>query len=68
MFMIRVCLVAVSLSTRIFGLASVCARWVATRSWMLLVGILVADTPSDFYEFRYDVQMTRRVTDISHWE
>jgi hypothetical protein len=34
--MIRVCLVAVSLSAGIFDLASVCARWVATRSWMLL--------------------------------
>src|SRR6202521_1528792 len=36
MFVIRVCLVAVSLSARIFDLASVCARWVATRGWMLL--------------------------------
>jgi len=36
MLMIRVCLVAVSLSARIFDLASVCARWVATRGWMLL--------------------------------
>jgi hypothetical protein len=36
MFMIRVCFVAVSLSARIFDLASVCTRWVATRSWMLL--------------------------------
>jgi hypothetical protein len=36
MFMIRVCLVAVSLSARIFDLPSVCARWVATRGWMLL--------------------------------
>src|SRR6202790_1991519 len=36
MFMIRVCLVAVSLSARIFDLATVCARWVATRGWMLL--------------------------------
>jgi hypothetical protein len=36
MFMIRVCLVAVSLSARIFDLASVCACWVATRGWMLL--------------------------------
>ena len=29
-------LVAVSLSARIFDLASVCAGWVATRGWMLL--------------------------------
>src|ERR1700692_279453 len=36
MLMIRVCLVAVSLSARIIDLASVCARWVATRGWMLL--------------------------------
>src|ERR1700692_1580824 len=36
MFMIRVCLVAVSLSARIFDLPSVCARWVATRGWLLL--------------------------------
>jgi hypothetical protein len=36
MFMVRVCFVAVSLSARIFDLASVCTRWVATRSWMLL--------------------------------
>src|SRR6202171_2166573 len=36
MFMIRVCLVAVSLPARIFDLASVFARWVATRGWMLL--------------------------------
>ncbi len=34
--MIRMCLVAVSLSARIFDLASVCARWVAMRGWMLL--------------------------------
>jgi hypothetical protein len=36
MFMIRVCLVAVSLSARIFDLGFVCDRWVATRGWMLL--------------------------------
>jgi hypothetical protein len=36
MFMIRVCLVVVSLSARIFDLAFVCARWVATRGWTLL--------------------------------
>ena len=36
MFMIRVRLVAVSLPARIFDLASVFARWVATRGWMLL--------------------------------
>jgi len=36
MFMIRVCLVAGSLPARIFDLASVFARWVATRGWMLL--------------------------------
>src|SRR6202140_2288519 len=36
MLMIRVCLVAGSLSARIIDLASVCARWVATRGWMLL--------------------------------
>ena len=36
MFMIRVCLVAGSLSARIFDPATVCARWVATRGWMLL--------------------------------
>src|ERR1700686_4796196 len=36
MLMIRVCLVAGSLSARIFDLASVCARWVTTRGWMLL--------------------------------
>ena len=36
MFMIRVCLVAVSLPARILDVASVFARWVATRSWMLL--------------------------------
>jgi hypothetical protein len=36
MFMIRVCFVVVSLSARIFDLASVCTRSVATRGWMLL--------------------------------
>jgi hypothetical protein len=36
MFMIRVCLITISLSARVFDLASVCARWVATRGWMLL--------------------------------
>jgi hypothetical protein len=35
MFMIRVCF-AVSLAARILGLASIWARWVSTRSWMLL--------------------------------
>jgi hypothetical protein len=35
MFMIRVCF-AVSLAARILGLASIWARWVATRGWMLL--------------------------------
>ena len=34
--MIRMCLVAVSLSARIFDLAFVRARWVAMRGWMLL--------------------------------
>src|SRR6202140_212796 len=37
MLMIRVCLVAGSLAARVFDLAFVCARWVATRGWMLLV-------------------------------
>src|SRR6202171_4250664 len=36
MFMIRVCLVAVSLPARIFALGYVFARWVAARGWMLL--------------------------------
>src|SRR6202795_1560812 len=36
MLMIRVFLFAVSLSARISDLASVCARWGATRGWMLL--------------------------------
>jgi hypothetical protein len=36
MFMMRLCLVAVAFSVRIFDLAAVCARWVATRGWMLL--------------------------------
>jgi hypothetical protein len=35
MLMIRVCLVAVSLSAFIFDLAAVCARRLATRGWML---------------------------------
>jgi len=34
--MMRVFLFAVSLSARISDLASVCARWTATRGWMLL--------------------------------
>src|ERR1700686_700723 len=44
MLMIRVCLVAGSLSARIFDLASVCARWVTTRGWMLLgaAGLCIA--------------------------
>jgi hypothetical protein len=36
MLMMRVCLVAVSFSARIFVSAPICARWVATRGWMLL--------------------------------
>jgi hypothetical protein len=36
MRMMRVSLFAVSLSARISDLASVCARWTATRGWMLL--------------------------------
>ena len=36
MLMIRVFLFAVSLSARISDLASVRARWAATRGWMLL--------------------------------
>ncbi len=36
MLMIRVCLVAVLFSARIFDLASVCARWVARRGRVLL--------------------------------
>jgi hypothetical protein len=35
MFVIRVCF-AVSLAARILGFASIWARWVATRGWMLL--------------------------------
>jgi hypothetical protein len=36
MFMIRARVVAVSLFARIFDLASICARWVATGRWRLL--------------------------------
>ena len=35
MFVIRECF-AVALAARILGLASIWARWVATRGWMLL--------------------------------
>jgi hypothetical protein len=45
MLMIRVFLFAVSLSARISDLASVRARWTATRGWMLLAAALCIALP-----------------------
>src|SRR5260370_8564689 len=41
MFVIRECF-AVSLAARILGLASIWARWVATRGWMLLDAVALS--------------------------